>query len=67
MLITLKPWWTQNLPWKQRQESEWPHRPRTEFWARRNDYRLERRLYQQRRLEQTMWLRVRQKMMKPIG
>jgi len=67
MLITLKPWWIQTLPWNQRQEPAWEHHPRTELWTRRNDHRLERRLYQQRQLEKTMWLRVRQKMMKPIG
>ncbi|MBD3673545.1 MAG: hypothetical protein HUJ26_08460 [Planctomycetaceae bacterium] len=67
MLITLKPWWTRPLPWEQRQTPGWRNRRRTEFWTNRNDYRLQRKLYQQKQLEQTMWLRVRQKMMKPIG
>ncbi len=67
MLITLKPWWTKTPAWEQSQTQAWRNRRRTEFWTNRNDYRLQRKVYQQRQLEQTMWLRVRQKMMKPIG
>ena len=66
MLITLKPWWIKPLPWEHRTTPRWQRKPHLQFWQNRN-FRLERDLFRRRRLEQTMWLRVRQKMLKPAG
>lgn len=66
MLITLKPWWTKPLPWEHRQTPRWQRKPHIAFWNNRNS-RFERDRIQQQKIRQTMWLRVRQKMIKKAG